>query len=398
MEWLAEMVRSGAIPPITGYVVADDSTEVPLLNPLPTSEIDAVTAVNKYPEMPEVHNEPEVPNLVNVPEVFKADYKGKGKERATEHTLTDVTNGESHAQSSNQGFNDVSDSPANAPLLLEHADYPLPSPPPNIDFEPTHGSLAVEQEDDEPFGQPSGLLGTAPSLALSYATPPPLSRRATTDEPNPVLSPGGAPDELGIRPSSAKPSSIDLPSQCERVPSSESPSPLKLLPHIDGHETPEKIRPAPSRELRKSFTTLLGKRPSSEDDGPDPARTEQSRMSKRARPPSKQNLVFEKDAAPAKPNASHSPPGAYAGFAPADGDTSFLDAELAERSMLVTYADPGQLDEKQQLMQLLVDQKREIWDVDSELPVPAAVARPGAKGPNKGRAAVGRRGTRVAGV
>jgi len=152
-----------------------------------------------------------------------------------------------------------------------------------------------------------------------------------------------------------------LPTQ--RVPSSESPSPLKHPGTASLPTSPTKPRKGAQLALHGSITSLLGKRPSTEDEGSE--KGQPTRAGKRARPPSKTKSLSFTNPASAQAGAT------VDGFDPEVLSTpntfTLADAQAAGRSLCVGYDDPGQHAEQRKLMKLFTNQrKKEIWDVDGE--------------------------------
>ena len=131
------------------------------------------------------------------------------------------------------------------------------------------------------------------------ATPPPSSR--------PSSPPQGSPHRHSLPPS------VERDKASMRIPSSASPSPMKIVPPAAQIETPPTnagfiaprsgespvmISRQETRLLQETVTTLLGKRPSEEDPGgaqpggaqPGGATTHNSRSAKRIRPPSRHKV------------------------------------------------------------------------------------------------------------
>ncbi|KAG2101595.1 uncharacterized protein F5147DRAFT_708731 [Suillus discolor] len=144
-----------------------------------------------------------------------------------------------------------------------------------------------------------------------------------------------------------------------RIPSSTSPSPMKLPPSSDARLTcePSPVRvPHPrdvARELQESLTTLLGKRQVSEEDVMRPGQ----RKGKRPRPlprPGVQSRQESRETIIREPPARLVPlpqPMYYDAMSLLDGST-----RPSEDSLRVTYEDPGQEAEKRKLLALLGDE------------------------------------------
>lgn len=153
--------------------------------------------------------------------------------------------------------------------------------------------LCPQTQDNAVFGQPNQLLGGISDGQLSPATPPPLSRSTSlgqSSSDNSVPPFGRVLVEDSRAPSLA---AIDRNAIEDRVPSSESPSPMKLPEKTSVGSTPPspaKIPKEATKVLQESITSLLGKRPSTEDEGT--CKGQPSRLGKRARPPSRAKVYI----------------------------------------------------------------------------------------------------------
>ncbi|OCH94853.1 hypothetical protein OBBRIDRAFT_884411 [Obba rivulosa] len=273
------------------------------------------------------------------PDIPRVNLKGKGKEHAPDMMMTDIT---------------------------KRAD----------DWKP-HGPDTNADNEDLHFGEPGALLGSM-DRQFSDATPPPVSRATTVD----LGLPNGTPS--GSRTNSAVFDQMDKDGNA-RIPSSESPSPMKLLPdaNVPASSPIDRTKHA-AKILQESITTLLGKRPSTEDD----AGGQQSRKGKRLRVPSKtkafrrQHSGTETDRAPL-PMPEAIPNDAFkAVYTVGDDDLGLRATTVdpcAEISMRITYEDPGQQNEQKRLMRLLDGQKREFWEEESA-PTTDAIPAKGKKG------------------
>ncbi|TBU46920.1 PITH domain-containing protein [Dichomitus squalens] len=162
----------------------------------------------------------------------KIDVKGKGK--ATE-TMVDITNArgdDAQAQS------------------LSYYDPPGPD-------EPRPG----QAEQMETFGMPDMLLGPA---ATAPATPR-RSARAAPDSNDKLPATQAVPVQ-------DEGESVSIPSRVyeDRIPSSASPSPMRMpgmpTPQDSAPKTPVKVAKQATVVIQNRLTTLLGKRPSEEDE------------------------------------------------------------------------------------------------------------------------------------
>ncbi|KAG2147749.1 uncharacterized protein EDB93DRAFT_1146459 [Suillus bovinus] len=254
--------------------------------------------------------------------------KGKAKE------MVDTTN--SHSKFFVKQPHLLQDLRTPTLLDIEHA-------PPATFFGESNGSLdgalpQCEGDDRARFStSPPPLPPQSSSPPLEYVAVHPARRRhllssEDLDPPVPSL------DENG------------------RIPSSSSPSPMKLPPSSGVRLTcePSPVRvPNPrdvARELQESLTTLLGKRQVSEDDIMRP----EQRKGKRPRPlprPGVQSRQESRETITREPPARLVPlpqPMYYDAMSLLDGS-----ARPSEDSLRVTYEDPGQEAEKRKLMALL---------------------------------------------
>lgn len=259
-----------------------------------------------------------------------------------------------------------------------------------------------ENNYDDPFGHPSALLGGSLQKRLPNATPP-LSRSTTRGDSSGPSYPS-SPARILVEDSHSSFANIGRDRITDRIPSSESPSPMKL-PNKNGFgrsrpSSPAQISKQATKVLQESITTLLGKRPSSEDDSA--GKESHTRLGKKARPPSRakvrlvdthsiRTFIFPQPQSQqglAKPADPELLPVAI----PAAGNiNSNADGQSADESMRVTYEDPHQRDEQKRLMRLLSSQKLDPWEVNGR-----SVEESSSKGVRKGRGAT-RKGARIAG-
>ncbi|EED85970.1 predicted protein [Postia placenta Mad-698-R] len=296
--------------------------------------------LSPLPGMPQTEHKPEPEEAMDV-DVPKVDHKGKGKETDVDVTMVDITN----------------------------------------DPEAAH-----EPDSESTFGQPTVLLNGPARQTLPRSTPPPPSlKRSSTLEPS--SSNGSAPPFGRVLVKNSRASSmaaVDESKPIERIPSSESPSPLKMPEVTEKNPTPPvKITTEGTKALHETITSLLGKRPSEEEDA---AQGRSSRTGKRARPPSRQKSTSE----PADPEVLpvYAPPAPLDPNVLGDDDLDMLADGPAGVSVRVMYEDPKQYDEKKKLMRMLSSQK---VDLSEKLDAPQP------KGTKKGRGSK-RKGGRAAGA
>ncbi|KAI0656497.1 hypothetical protein C8Q70DRAFT_1012254 [Cubamyces menziesii] len=357
MEWLAQIARTGDIPStsLTEPAVQDgDNMDL---------QIDYA-------------GEREV--LMATQQPTKAPGRSsKGKEKFNDGGIVDITNVED-----------------GAPRAQSLSYYDPPAA----------GDHSVIEE-SESFGVPEMLLGKAApseppddSHNLSRA-PTPLEPREGSAAPR-RTQPADADVDAGLNPS------IPTRLHDNRVPSSESPSPMRM-PGICSPSTPKKVPHQAAMGLHENITSSLGKRPAGsfarereQDD--DVRRLRDAPLGKRARPlnRSRSNLSVASltpgrltpalSPAPAVhsraasttpvPPPAYEPelvpqldvPGAQVHSAPSgdEADNSFIAADVPDSSH-VTYADPKQYGAREQLKHLFDAQggtksPHESWNVDAE--------------------------------
>ncbi|KIJ62945.1 hypothetical protein HYDPIDRAFT_93593 [Hydnomerulius pinastri MD-312] len=333
MEWLEGMARDGCIPNVNQYQVGGVPEEV------------AIEGSEGY-----------------VPEVRRD--KGKGKEKAVDFQMADITNGGPPVQPM---F-------AKVPGLLQ--DTAL-----RDRVSTTLGDTHRQDSGQHYglFGKPTGILSCdAPDNNHISSPPPPLPPQSSSPplEYLPLAPQGPAPAAaVPIQPDLGAANhqcSGLLPVDDALIPSSKSPSPMKLPPSSSIPEMPPSPArpPAPNeavKALQESLTSLLGKRPTSEEDMLPPPR-----KGKRARPQPRSKIQSRQESremlgSPPRP----APEPEFEGSCYVD--TSLFDGlRPTDESLRVTYEDPTQLEEKRRLMKLLGD--------PSDEPVPVNVGRKGRRG------------------
>ncbi|KAF9223241.1 hypothetical protein BS17DRAFT_833222 [Gyrodon lividus] len=365
VAWLEDMAREGTIPAVDGYLVNGSRAGA------------IVDGDGGY-----VHAHPG-----SVAEVRRDKGKGKDKEKEADYQMADITN--SHP-STQPMF-------AKNPGLLQ--DTALRDRSPSVQdvglgLEPPQcGSL---------FGKPSGFLShdsdppdedcdRRKCIPSSSPIPPPQSSSPPVVEDVPVVAEPLVRIPALVRASPLRPRSITIACQSSslvsvhetrspaqaQVPSSKSPSPMKLLPSSSIPDafpaSPRSpIRPpdpdAVAKALHESLTSLLGKRQISEEDEERGA----GRKGKRVRPGVRSKVQSRQESyeniSAVHPPASFLPPAP--GPLRVDFDAScHLDVSLLEgmgegmgigmgmgstdESLLVTYEDPAQREEKRRLLRML---------------------------------------------
>ena len=145
------------------------------------------------------------------------------------------------------------------------------------------------------FGKPNSSLGPpAKRRRLSTATPPPSSSRSTSIGLHSIQTNASAGPS---RKSTRTDIDLEIDMQETRIPSSTSPSPMKLPKSRGGSRgsmgpggpSPAKVSNEVTKALQDSITSLLGKRQNSEEDAnvaPQPPKA-----GKRVRPLPKSKVI-----------------------------------------------------------------------------------------------------------
>ncbi|EAU85222.2 hypothetical protein CC1G_06238 [Coprinopsis cinerea okayama7 len=357
-SWLQAIASSGTIPPADDYLV--------------TGPPSAADKANDH----------------------SIDIKGKGKAVANDDVrMQDITN-------------NIHESP-----LAQHAALPAEKPAPplsknnSLERQPTaivppHGSGGSVASG---LGQPTELLG-GPALSSFFA---PSRSSAAPSQESPLVRYGTRPsssvahtigDDLSVRddddlapamdqePQRTQPSHPDGTPQRKstlsimsnnddrdmmRIPSSKSPSPMKLPLRRHASKSPVKLDPGQTKLLHESIQSLLGKRGPPDaaaeqggDEDPDSlqtvdsARNSKRKKGQRAKPPARPKAQRSRTTTTA---SRRSPP--EPSPAPVDGislgafnygveeESQRLDEQ--QQSVRVVYEDPAQLEERQRLMNML---------------------------------------------
>lgn len=146
---------------------------------------------------------------------------------------------------------------------------------------------ASPEEDTGMFGRPNGSLGQpSKRRRLSIATPPPPSSSSRHSSVGPNRQPTV--------------SEIEIDMQQTRIPSSTSPSPMKIPQSRKGskssvvpdNSSPAKVSNEVTKALQKSITSLLGKRPSVEEEAGFHTGQPPGKSGKRARPHARSKVRF----------------------------------------------------------------------------------------------------------
>ncbi|KAG5641864.1 hypothetical protein DXG03_004088 [Asterophora parasitica] len=203
-----------------------------------------------------------------------------------------------------------------------------------------------------PFGQPTALLGGPSKLDKAAVTPTrTMSVPVIQTTPHHHNTQPKAPTAPAAQPARhPTPREIERERKQARIPSSRSPSPLKVPRHAQTRiptESPTRIPMDVAKELEDNITTLLGKRQQPGEEQP----SNNARPGKRQRPqrPTKVQSRQSSDAQlsdiPAIPMPAYDD--SLNPFEPLD------ELSVAENSIRVTYEDPKQKEETKRLMNLL---------------------------------------------
>ncbi|KAI0363605.1 hypothetical protein BV20DRAFT_1031089 [Pilatotrama ljubarskyi] len=378
MEWLAAMVPTGEVPPLPQSSSASASSGVAGDGMVQRGE-DVDLQVVDFQGEPEVLLATQQPRPSQQSQQ-SAGKKGKGKEKARDVSMVDITNeGPSPPKSQSLSYYD---------------------PPPDAQ------ALALESES---FGVPDMLLG-GPVPSSRPTTP---RQRSKTPTPPAEREASAAPSRTqpSDKPAASAASRTDTTSSPsmrsrifdDRVPSSLSPEPM-CMPGARTPSTPARVTKQATKVLQESITTLLGKRPAAAvaaEREEEARRAKEIRLGKRARPlnRTKSNVSFTESTTPGRTTPRLSPPpgarsrGASTTPAPVaapapglvpplaapdahahsatsgdEADNSFMAAELPESSH-VMYADPKQDGVRERLKHLFDSgskREREPWDADGE--------------------------------
>lgn len=233
---------------------------------------------------------------------------------------------------------------------------------PGLSFGEANGMLYHPQS-TQPSLQRSQSSTSAGRLVRSQPPPPPslITRQSSSTET-------GTPSSSEANLQKLTPREIEQEMKQAMIPSSKSPSPMKI-PNINASPSrkalqrqgtrtlsvsPTKLTREASKALRDNITSLLGKRQplTGEDQEAMNLRAGKRPRPQRSKQPSRKSSKVQLADIPPVPLP-----------APVFGDTFEMydddDMNLLERSnvgeesMRVTYVDPGQRDEKKRLMSLL---------------------------------------------
>lgn len=294
-----------------------------------------------------------------------------------DHSMIDITNGEHICR-------------ILPSLILTYIDRPPPkltSPPP--------AALVANPADGGESMVPNGLLGLNHDAIHQPPTESVHTQPALHDNLPSVLR--ASPRDISTPSLSRQMSLAELRKdmQTTRIPSSETPSPVKPPSKTP---SPVKLDMKAAAGLLDSITSLV-KRPSTDQDEP-------KRQLKRARPTSRststitdvQAAAEDAVAGPSRPVISTPPDTTGRVFDPFLRDESgqVVGTGTQDESMRITYEDPLQQTERVRLMKLMEgkDQERELelWEVDAKgAAIPETQGSSSSKGRRKSQRKTGGR-------
>ncbi|KAI0636255.1 hypothetical protein C8Q77DRAFT_1102527 [Trametes polyzona] len=296
IDWLAALARTGEAPPMHSTLSAAGDVVVQRGDHVDLQVVD-------YQGEPEVMLATQHPREA-ARSAGERDRKGKGKEKekaSRDVSMVDITNEDHAPRAQSLSYYDApADAPAQAAEEIESFGIP---------------ALLLG---DSPVGQPTRI---PPRSGPSRTPSPPVDANFDREVSLPAAPPPTEPSSEAEcdRSTSSEPS---IPSRLhdERVPSSESPSPMRM-PGVRTPTTPARVTKQATKVLQESITTLLGKRPAAEAVVPERdsamKRTKSGTdvlLGKRARPlnRTRSNMSFTGDLTPgrASPVLSPVPPSA----------------------------------------------------------------------------------------
>ncbi|KAF8556500.1 hypothetical protein OG21DRAFT_1602206 [Imleria badia] len=353
LAWLEGTARSGTIPPVDDYLVGGSHAGA------------ALDGENGYALRPDPIHE------------VKRD-KGKGKEKEVDYQMMDITNGDSTNQPmfvKNAALLQDAGPQDRESIARRHRDKTSESRSPPRDGlfgKPrflTHDSDPPEEAEAYERHPPTSSPPAAPPLSSS---PPLAEPRLPFPEPTlPVRQPPGSIDEGVGKDKTDGQAQVHAPTPIRtqthaQIPSSTSPSPMKLLP---SSSLPDAFVPsspahlpdtdAITKALHESLTSLLGKRPMAEEDrdgGGAAGAGAGAKKGKRVRPGSNlasRHASRDNVISPTRPVVVRPP---LPPIPSVDLDMSLFDGlgmRSTEDSLRVTYEDPGQAEEKRRLLRML---------------------------------------------
>ncbi|GLB44782.1 putative twin BRCT domain containing protein [Lyophyllum shimeji] len=229
---------------------------------------------------------------------------------------------------------------------------------------PSTLSPVKSQSEVFPFGKPTGALGLLPmpqKQPAAGSTPsrtrstPIIHTTPNTPQPHRTHPRGLSAPRLTSNPDRRPtPREIEREKNQARIPSSKSPSPLKIPPQPQNRmptESPTRIPREVAKALEEHITTLLGKRQQSDEElvsgGAQPGKRQ--RRQRPTRVQSRQPSEAQVAEIPAAPLPAYDD--SMLPYQALD-ELNVLD-DTVENSMRVTYEDPKQQEEAKRLMSLL---------------------------------------------
>ncbi|KAI9460325.1 hypothetical protein HD554DRAFT_2323900 [Boletus coccyginus] len=360
LAWLEDIARMGTIPRVNEYLIGGSLAGV------------SVDGEDGFGHAEHPNPAPEA----------KRD-KGKGKEKEVDYQMIDITNDDSTRQ----------------PMFVKNATLLQDPAPQDWENNARHHHDKTSEPRSSPrhaFGKPRFLMhnsdppedhGNHPPTSSPpvppplSSSPPPVEAELPLFEPTPPMLasavPVRRPSEVEVQAHAQALAHAPIPTQAQ-IPSSTSPSPMKLLPSSwlpDAFAASSPARlpdtDAITKALHESLTSLLGKRPIAEEDRDEVMRDAGrgggggggggwAKKGKRVRPGGPSNIASrdasrENVISPPRPIVRPLIPP----VPPADIDMSLLDGlgmsgmRSTDETMRVTYEDPGQAEEKRRLLRML---------------------------------------------
>ncbi|KAF8071539.1 hypothetical protein FPV67DRAFT_1667036 [Lyophyllum atratum] len=385
MEWLATIAGTARIPPASDFLVPG------------------------FPQNIERGAEELMDVDVNNRRKGKAVNKGKGKILVEDS----VTESPSPAEDDNpflaQSPDRATDPPAHNLIRRQATASPRKAlvdvitvaTPRRHRHPPSALSRPESHSDVLPFGRPTGALAGHSQAELPAISTPSRTKsapdiRTTPNTPHHHTLHPRAPSapvtsyyNPGRKPT---PREIERERKQTRIPSSKSPSPLKIPRQALDRmptESPTRIPRDVAKALEDNITTLLGKRQPSEQEPP-PGSVRPGKRQRRQRPTRVQSRQ------PSDAQLAELPVASIPAFDDSMDPYQTLDElnlldPVPETSMRVTYEDPKQQEETKRLMSLLNVGSR----VESQAAGPSD--RAGSKGGDKGTTLRTRKSARIAG-
>ncbi|KAG6919626.1 hypothetical protein DXG01_003490 [Tephrocybe rancida] len=357
VQWLKQVATTGSIPPATAFLVSNIVQTIGRSED--AMEVDAVDrkgkgkAVDRRKETSPIED--------SITETVSADALGKF---FVQSLCTELKNflflSEELVDEGNVKARPPSISPRRTPLDVMpvfQVDSIFATSTQRLPTTPTHPESRSEIL---PFGKPTGLLGGKlfPSTPSRTRSTPIIHHTPHHHNSHPKsFPPVASTSTLARRPTQRE---IERERRQARIPSSRSPSPLKIQCHPPPPpesriptESPTRIPRDVAKALEDNITTLLGKRTSADDDA-EPAQNK-TRPGKRQRP-QRPARPQSRQASDAQAQLDELPIPAFDDsmrpFEAYDDPLDVLSPSKGE-SIRVTYEDPKQQAETKRLLSLL---------------------------------------------